>query len=476
LPDYKPHMLDKVRKAIEEHSLVQPGEGVLVAVSGGPDSVALLRIFELLRAAYNLDVTVAHLNHGIRGEDADREEEFVRSLAEKMKIGFISKRVNLAQRGKGKSLEEAAREERYRFLYDAAEECGALRIATGHHRDDQVETFFIHLFRGAGLDGLKGMAPIRDNVLIRPLLKVSRDEIIEFLHNEGLSWMTDSSNADQTFLRNSIRNWLVPELTKRYNPRISQNIAHAAEIIRLEDDYMNGVVHKLLSSWEVKPDSSNRHVLPLNEFYSQHRAVQARIVKFILEAMTPFHNGIVSRHIESVLELSHKRNSAYRTLDLPAGILVEKLAQTLIITKQSADASDRGVSRKKIVPFEIKAEAPATITIPGMGQKIRLEFVERFDPADIKARPEVAYIDYDCIEGPLVVRNWKHGDRMDFLGMAGTKKLKKYFIDRKIPSSMRGTIPLLADSRSVVWIAAERISRRVRITENTKNVLKIELV
>lgn len=475
MPDYNPHMLDKVRKAIEEHSLVQPGEGVLVAVSGGPDSVALLKIFEMLRAEYNLDLTVAHLNHGIRGEDAGREEEFVRFLAEKMKIAFITKRVQLDERKKGKSLEEAAREERYRFFYAAAEECGAVRIATGHHRDDQVETFFIHLFRGAGLDGLKGMAPVRDNVLIRPLLYVSREEIIAFLHSEGLSWMTDSSNSDQTFLRNSIRNWLVPELTKRYHPKITQNIAHAVEIIRLEDDYMNDVVHKLLASWEVNQSSENGLVLPLSALYLQHRAVQARIVKFLLEAMTPFHNGIGSRHIESVLALCHKKNSAYRTLDLPEGILVEKLAQTLIIRKQS-DASVRGISRKEVVPFEIKAEVPATIKIPGLEKKIRLEFVERFDPADIKAHSEAAYIDYDCINGPLVVRNWRHGDRMDFLGMAGTKKLKKYFIDRKIPSCVRGTIPLLVDSQSVVWIAAEKISRRVRITEKTKNVLKIELV
>lgn len=475
MPDYNPHMLDKVRKTIQVHSLVQPGEGVLVAVSGGPDSVALLRIFELLRTAYNLDITVAHLNHGIRGADADREEAFVRLLAEKMKVRFISKRVHLDERRKGASLEEAAREERYRFLYDAAEECGAVRIATGHHRDDQVETFLIHLFRGAGLDGLKGMAPVRDNVLIRPLLYVSREEIIAFLHNEGLSWMTDDSNADQTFLRNNIRNWLVPELTKRYNPRISQNIAHAAEIIRLEDDYMNDVVHKLLLSWEVDPASPNEMILPLGAFYLQHRAVQARIVKFLLEAMTPFHNGIGSRHIESALALCHNNHSEYRTLDLPAGILVEKLAQTLIIRKHP-DASVRGIARNEIVPFEIKAEAPAIIIVPGMEKKIRLEFVKRFDPVDIKAHPEAAYIDYDCIRGPLVVRNWRHGDRMDFLGMAGTKKLKKYFIDKKIPSWVRGTIPLLADSQSVVWIAAEKISRRVRITEKTKNVLKIELV
>lgn len=475
MPDYNPHMLDKVRKAIEEHSLVQTGEGVLVAVSGGPDSVALLRIFELLRAEYNLDLTVAHMNHGIRGGDADREEEFVRSLAEKMKIAFISKRVNLAQRGKGKSLEEAAREERYRFLYSAAEKCGAVRIATGHHRDDQVETFFINLFRGAGLDGLKGMAPIRDNVLIHPLLYVSREEIIAFLHNEELSWMTDSSNADQTFLRNSIRNWLVPELTRRYHPKITQNIAHAVEIIRLEDDYMNDVVHKLLASWGVNQRSENSLVLPLGDFYLQHRAVQARIVKFLLEAMMPFHNGIGSRHIESVLALCRKSDSAYRTLDLPMGILVEKLAQTLIIRKPS-DASLRGISRKEVVPFEIKAEVPATIKIPGQEKKIRLGFVGRFGPEDIKAHTEAAYIDYDRINGPLVVRNWRHGDRMDFAGMTGTKKLKKYFIDKKIPSCVRGTIPLLVDSQSVVWIAPERISRRVRITENTKNVLKIELV
>jgi tRNA(Ile)-lysidine synthase len=465
-------MLNTVRKTVADNHLLRGGDHVLAAVSGGPDSVALLRILEILAGEYSLKITVAHLNHGLRGEEADREEEFVRGLSREMRVAFISKRVDIRtrQRQAGKSLEEIGREERYRFLCRTAEEYGAAKIATGHHRDDLVETFFINLLRGAGLDGLKGIAPIRDGYLIRPLLYVGRGEILEFLQGEGLSYMTDSSNTDEVFLRNSIRSWLLPELTRRYNPRLSSGVARTAEIIRREDDYMQDVVRKLAVLWGINQDDREVAV-PLTEFSRQHQAVQARIIKFLLEGMTDCKNGIGYRHIESVLELCHKKDARSRTLDLPSRILIEKRAALLLIRKAAGQPPAGPVDR-----FEIKVEIPATISLPEIERTIRTVMIDKPELADIQNHPETAFIDYDCIRGPLVIRNWRPGDRIDLLGLGGTKKLKKYFIDRKIPGSLRGTIPLLVDSQSVVWIAGERIGDRVRITEKTKKVLKIEFV
>lgn len=470
-------MLKTVRKTIADNLLLRRGEHVLAAVSGGPDSVALLRILEILSAEYSLKITVAHLNHGLRGEEADRDEEFVRILSEKKSLAFITKRVDIRERQKktGRSLEEIGREERYRFLYETAGECGAVKIATGHHRDDQVETFFINLLRGAGLDGLKGIAPIRDDCLIRPLLYVGRSEILEFLNREGLAYTTDSSNSDQVFLRNSIRNWLIPELTKRYNPRLIAGVARTAEIIRLEDDYMLDVVRQLTGFWGIKPGDKEIAV-PLSEFSQQHRAVQARIIKFLLERMTTFQNGIGYLHIESVLELCHKKDSRFRTLDLPAGILVEKRAAVLNIRKVSEKLTSGVAAGNETGRFEIEVKIPATIGLPEIKRNIRIEMIANPGLAKVKSHPEMAFMDYDCINPPLLIRNWRPGDRIDLLGLGGTKKLKKYFIDRKIPSALRGTIPLLVDSQSIIGIAGERISQRVRITEKTKKVLKIELV
>ncbi|MBW6485909.1 MAG: tRNA lysidine(34) synthetase TilS [Syntrophobacterales bacterium] len=469
-------MLNTVRKTIADNLLLRQGEHVLAAVSGGPDSVALLRILEILAGEYSLKITVAHLNHGLRGDDADRDEDFVRILSEKRNIAFITKRVDVRERQKktGKSMEESSREERYRFLYETAAGCGAEKIATGHHRDDQVETFFINLLRGAGMDGLKGIAPIRDDCLIRPLLYVSRSEILEFLNREGLAYRTDSSNADQTFLRNSIRNWLLPELTKRYNPQLAAGVARTAEIIRQEDDYLLGVVRQLAASWGIEQDD-REIAIPLSEFLQQHRAIQARLIKFSLEGIAAFEKRIGCLHIEAVLELCHKKDNKLRKLDLPARILVEKWAKVLKIMKAPDRVIADGVSKSK-GGFEREVEIPGTISLPEINMNIRAEMIDKPGFAELKSHPEAAFIDYDCLHPPLFIRNWRYGDRIDLLGLGGTKKLKKYFIDRKIPGALRGTIPLLVDAQSVIWIAGERISQRVRITEKTKKVLKIELV
>jgi tRNA(Ile)-lysidine synthase len=287
--------------------------------------------------------------------------------------------------------------------------------------------------------------------------------------------MTDSSNADQVFLRNSIRNWLLPELTRRYNRRLASGIAHTAEIIRLEDDYMQDVVRTLVAFWGINP-ADNEIAVPLAEFYQQHQAIQARIIKFLLEGMTPSQNGIGYRHIESVVRLCHKKDIVIRTLDLPLGIVIEKGPVSLKIRKTSRYPYEAPFLRQKAGSFEIKVEVPATIKVPETESSIRIEIIADPGLAEIRNHPEMAFMDYACIKQPLLLRNWRPGDRIDLLGLGGTKKLKKHFIDRKIPSTLRRSIPLLVDSLSVIWIAGERISQRVRITENTKKVLKIELV
>ena len=467
-------MLNTVRKTVAVHHLLERGEHVLAAVSGGPDSVALLRVLQLLQKEYELHIAVAHLNHGLRGEESDNEEEFVRLISRKMDLDFFTKKADIGklQKNTGKSLEEIAREERYLFLSQVAKEQDAAKIATGHHRDDQAETFLIRLLRGSGLKGLKGIAPIRDGCLIRPLLYVGRDQILAFLQKEGLSYMKDSSNADSSFLRNRIRNELIPELKKQYNPQLPARLARTAEIVRLEDDYLEGIVRRWIMLWEIALDA-NKYVVPLREFSQQHGAIQARIVKLLLEEKTPYKKGIGCRHIDAVTELCRKKDSRFRRLNLPFGIIVEKHPSTLIIRKEGEiKIPDRDRDDAKGL-FEIKVEVPGVIRLNE--RNIKMEFIDRPTINEIKNRLETAFIDYGKIEEPLVLRNMRPGDRIDLLGLGGTKKLKKYFIDKKISRCLRKNIPLLVDSRSVIWIPGERISQRVRVTENTKKVLKVEL-
>ena len=235
-------MIGKIKDAIKENHLLDPGEKVVVAVSGGSDSVALLKVLEMLSYEYRLTLIVAHLNHGLRRE-APLEEQFVRRMAQDMGLVFESKSLDIRSlgQGTGKCMEDTSREVRYDFLNDVAKKYGARKIALGHHTNDQTETVLMNFLRGSGPTGLKGMLPARDSTYIRPLLGVTRDEIISFLASHGLPFVTDASNADQRYLRNRIRHALIPLLKARYNPKLDESIKSMAEIMRVEDDYMEMV-------------------------------------------------------------------------------------------------------------------------------------------------------------------------------------------------------------------------------------------
>lgn len=318
-------LLRKIRKTVADGSLISQGDHVLVALSGGPDSVALLRLLTLLGPEYGLRLTAAHLNHGLRGAEARREEAFVRNLCADRGVECLFKTVDLRAlaKGRGMSLEEIGREERYRFLDEAAGRCGAGKIATGHHRDDQAETVLINLLRGSGPEGLKGIPPLRDGRIIRPLLQVERREILEFLAAEGLAYMMDSSNQSRLFLRNRIRHELIPELVRRYNPRIVAALSRTADIVRREDDFLRQVVRDLLGQWGVLPGAAEKRI-PLATLLMLHEALQRRLIKAVLESLAPPGYAIAYRHIEAVVSFARRRHGRRASLDLPGLIRVEK--------------------------------------------------------------------------------------------------------------------------------------------------------
>jgi tRNA(Ile)-lysidine synthase len=229
-------MLNKIRHSVQKFGMLQGGEHVVVAVSGGPDSVSLLQVLALLAPEYGLTLTTAHLNHGLRGAESDAEERLVCRLCGERGISCAVKRVNLTelrQRGRRRrSLEDLGREERYSFFSALGERVGASRIALGHHREDQAETVLMNLIRGSGLEGLKGILPVRDGIFIRPLIEVSREEILTFLLTQGIPFSEDSSNTRDVFLRNRIRHQLIPLLQAHYNPRIVDALNRTASIVR----------------------------------------------------------------------------------------------------------------------------------------------------------------------------------------------------------------------------------------------------
>jgi tRNA(Ile)-lysidine synthase len=473
-------MIKKVKKAIEEYGMLDIGDRIVVAISGGQDSVALLKVLEMISCEYRLILIAAHLNHGIRGDDANREEQFVRQFSQNIGIELECGKVHVPslKRGTGKSIEDIGREERYRFLRRVAQKYGAQKIALGHHLHDQAETVIMNFLRGSGACGLKGMLPVRDDMFIRPLLGINRKEILDFLNEQQISFMVDSSNKSKLYLRNRIRHGLIPELKTGYNPRLEENLNIMAEIFRLEDDYMKAVVGKLLTDWGVKRFDEEIRI-KRSDLRSQHPAVQNRIIKTLLEKISPSGKGIGYVHVRAVINLGNSDKSAGQ-VNLPSKIHVRCEYDWLCFDRQtkkgiSFQAMDRMDRNETLKGLFYSISIPDTVYIQELDMTMMFSLVQ-LPKEIISAEPNVAYMDYEKIIPPLVVRTIRSGDRIQPLGMRGTKKLKSYFVDTKVPQRKRNKIPLVVDAHSIIWISGMRLSERVKITNKSRKILKVEIV
>jgi tRNA(Ile)-lysidine synthase len=461
-------MIHKVKKAIQKHGMLRKGERVIVAVSGGPDSVALLKVMTLISDEYNLTLFTAHLNHGLRRE-ADDEEQFVRRISREMGIIAESAKVdiNSLKKGTGRSIEDIGREVRYRFLSEVAEKHNAHAIALGHTLNDQIETVLMNFLRGSGPEGLKGMLPTRDSLYIRPLLGISRKEILSFIAFHKLPYVTDASNTENIYLRNRIRHSLLP-LLKKYNSNLEKSLINMAEIMRLEDDYMKTTVYSVLSEWNIVP-GKGEIVISVSALKKCHEAVQHRILKELLRRFTPTGQGIGYAHIKAVMDVC-KSDHPSGCLYLPHVIVVRREYDSLILSigKQG------GIYEKQGEIF-YEASIPGSVHVVESGKTLRFEFVESHDGIHATGHNAV-FMDYDRIVAPVIIRTAQPGDRIQPLGMKGTKKIKSYFIDEKVPLNVRKNTLLLSDRESVIWIAGMRLSERVKITDKTSRILKVEIV
>lgn len=448
--------------------MLDRGDRICVAVSGGPDSVALLRLLSLLASDYSLYLVVAHLNHGLRGSESNRDEAFVQELGRSMGVPVKSKYVpvNSIKRKKGGSLEDICRKERFKFLKEVLKENGLNKIALGHNLDDQAETIVMRFLRGSGMTGMKGMLPVRDDMYIRPLLEVTRKEILEFLKSECTGYVTDSSNLENMYLRNRIRNDLIPELQDHYNARLVENLGRMADVMRVDDDFVEGAADGILTDWKIPIDGDTVKI-KISKFKGLHSALQRRVIKLLLERISLKRKGIGYLHIAAILDLINgERPNGF--LNLPFQIRIEREYDNIFILKEKNHAI------VDATPFCYPVEIPGIIDIREAGIKIKFDIVDT-DDCDLKS-DEAVFMDYDAIKYPLEIRNMRPGDRIQPIGMDGTKKIKEYFIDEKIPEKRRSRVPLLVDRKSVIWIMGMRLSNRVRLTDMTEKVVKAEFI
>jgi tRNA(Ile)-lysidine synthase len=367
-------------------------------------------------------------------------------------------------RQKGVSPEDFYRQKRYQFLNKVAEDYHAQKIALGHNIQDQAETVLLNLLRGSGLEGLRGILPMREGRFIRPLIEVSRPEIIAFLNEAGISYCHDSSNQSNIYLRNKIRSELIPYLREEFNPKIVENLAQMAEILRQDDDFIRISVKQAMESTYIQnhPDE-----ISLNIEYVKGLApsIRLRLFKKILESLSLEKNGISFSNIKALEMLVQLAESGKR-ISLPFAIEARREYDNLILTRNN--------DSKKQVDYAYPVEIPCILHVKETNRKVRIEKTLK-EKMDLQSNNKV-YLDLDNIQQPVVLRNRRDGDRFRPLGMTGRQKIKSLFINQKIPRNKRNDIMLLVDHSSVIWIENMHLSDRVKISSQTKNVLCLEII
>jgi tRNA(Ile)-lysidine synthase len=456
-------MLKKILHFIRANSLFMAGETVVVAVSGGADSVALLDILASLRGL-RLKLVVAHLNHLLRGDESDGDEGFVRSLADSHGLPCLVRRVDVrgVARLEGRSLEDAGRSARYSFFDEVAATHGACSVALAHHADDQAETVLLRLLRGAGGSGLCAMAPRSAGRYVRPLLGVSRGEIEGYLDARGIAWRNDSSNEDGRFLRNRIRHELIPFLSG-YNPAISERLAATAEALAADEEYLAAATDEAFARHAVL--NADGVTLAAAGAQSEPRGIRLRLYRRGVLLAKGDLARISFRHLQAIdrLFFSPRPNLC---LTLPDAIRVEKSYGEITFTSMGGN--------ELLPPDDIILDGTGIYPLPGLGM-LSVDFTH--SPAELKSTPAAtAYFDLEQAPFPWRIRRFRPGDRISPFGMAGQKKVKELFIDAKIPVAARRLIPLLFSGETLLWVGGVRRSSAASVTEKTTTAVRAEIL
>jgi tRNA(Ile)-lysidine synthase len=460
----------RVINFIHEHTLFSAGDKLVVAVSGGADSVCLLHILAQWRRELGVELHVAHLNHQLRGAESDSDASYVSDLAHKLGVQTTIERRDVAayHDQKGGSLEEAAREVRYSFLTEVAGGIGTSKVAVGHTRDDHIETIVMHLLRGVGTAGLRGLQP--RSVLqysehggqlevVRPLLELTRQETLDYCQRYNLAPRSDSSNVSLSFLRNRVRLELLPVL-RSYNPSIDKVLLRLADIA---GDDISFIEEKASLLWkELAREEGDVIYLDMSKIFTSPRAMQRQVFRRAVKQLRGNLKDVEADHIEAMMDFLSK--PAGKRLCLPDGLTLSTEYGRLVLA--SAQAS--------ICPLP-PLKGISNINIPGEtdlpGWRVRADIIQEVVGDD---NGLVASFDLDKVGKELTVRRRRPGDRFQPLGMSQTKKLQDFMVDSRIPRSWRDRVPLICSPKQILWVVGWRIDDRVKVTENTKEILRLQ--
>lgn len=463
-------ILDRVTAIIRSHNLLIENDRIIVAVSGGADSMALLHI--LANIALPLDLIAVYIDHGLRPGETPHEQEIIARSCASLNIIFKVREVNVQKiiaEGK-KSPEEAARMLRYRALESVRQQYDARLIAVGHTADDQVEEFFIRLIRGSSSRGLSGMRVKRAG-LVRPLLFENKVELVAFLAKRGLPWCLDSSNLDRQFLRNRVRLDLLPLLEKEFNPAVRKTIGQSMDILAEEDNLLEELAAATFSQCVavleilVNKERQPQLIIKREPMLANHPAIQRRLMEKSCWQM-----GIrpTYEQICTLVEfIASGKNSS--ELHLVQGVRVEKLSHCLRFTRPLPGNERRG-SGKPAALINQSIPGPGIYPIDGTGKQL---VVTELLADKAQLRPGELRLDQAELSFPLLLRSFQPGEKFHPYGAPGRKKISRYFNEQKIPAKERAAWPVLLSGSQVIALAGLQIDHNYRISSNTDKVLSI---
>lgn len=454
-------MYSVVRNNILNYNLISENENIVVGVSGGPDSMALLYVLLDIRKEVYFNIIVAHVNHNVRGEEALADQLFVERKANELNLSYYFKSVDMDGYAKemGITSEEAGRELRYGFFRDILKENRGGKIAVAHNKNDQAETLLLRIMRGTGIDGLKGMDLIAGDI-IRPLLNISRKEIEQYIEKLNIEAVLDKTNLMPIYNRNKVRLELLPYIIENFNPNIINTLWRMSRTSNLDSKFLDDFTEK---RYNFIVNNENKHSIILDGilFNEEDRSIQLRIIRKAILKIIGNLQGISETNITSLVDLFQGLETG-KQLNLPNGIIGRISYNELVIEKLEVE------------------EAKDFDYILTMGNNqfkelgISINITVKDSNESFKFNNNVKCFDYDKLIGDIRIRNRKIGDKFIPFGMNGRKKVKDYFIDKKIPKDLRDKIPLLVDDENIIWIIGYATSDIYKVNESTKKILIVD--
>ncbi len=464
-------LLEKFRSYCQNNKLIKKEDRVLLGVSGGPDSLAMLDLFSRIQDEFNLQLYVFHLNHMFR-EEAAQEAAFVAETCKKYKIEAFIRKIDVPAliRNEGLSPEEAARKARFQFMEEKSDELDVKKIALGHNRDDQVETVLLHLCRGSALKGLTGINPLtyyKDKFIIHPLLDISSYKIEEYCKKRGLEPCRDTSNEKTIYTRNKIRHKVIPYIEGEINPGFKDVIIRMAGILREEEDFLEQIAAQKMQE-AIIHKKSNKIILSVKYLRELAVVIRRRVIQNIINKLCGEVTDLYYEHLSNIDVFIREANTG-KEICLPHGIRMRRVYNKLIIQKGEFENEKHN--------YNFKLKVPGEVNLPD-NSKIKTKLMKKDAQWLQKAVKEnTCLCDYDKIREPLFVRTRKPGDKIQPLGMKGIKKLKDFFIDEKVLPEKRDNIPLIVDDPGrIIWIAGMRMNDKFKVTDETENIIYFVLM